>query len=67
MTVMEELVRVAEATGHVTPGSIQPGKRIETTRGLAPEFKTSMLQDIEAGREPEVRGYCHIFMEGGGL
>ena len=49
-----EVVQVAEAAGATSPGELCIDQRLETTRNNPPGFRTSMLQDVEAGKEPEV-------------
>ena len=43
-----------QAVGGVEPGEIDLEARLAVTQQLPPGFKTSMLQDIEAARPPEV-------------
>ena len=52
-TLMDEAAAVAVALG--IPGMNQVPKRVEKlTRSLPPNEKTSMLQDVEANRHPEI-------------
>jgi len=53
LSIGKEVVAVAEAVGGIEPGEVDLEARLEMTRQLPHGFKTSMLQDIEAGREPE--------------
>ncbi len=51
--VMQECVEIAKAEGVQNTETLIP-ETINLIRGMIPEGKTSMLQDIEAGRKTEV-------------
>jgi len=51
---MLELIQVAVKLDIFKEGEIDVDERIRLSRTLPKEFKTSMLQDIEAGRPPEI-------------
>ncbi len=54
---MAEVVAVSQATGTGLEGA-DIKAWYNTLRKLAPEGKTSMLQDVEAGRETEVEAFA---------
>jgi len=53
-SVMQEMLRVATSLGVFCEGEVDVEARIALTRSAPAGFRTSMLQDVEAGRAPEV-------------
>jgi 2-dehydropantoate 2-reductase len=58
--MMTEFVRVGERLGLKLPMSVE--ERLEVTRRLG-DFRTSMLNDAEAGRPLEVQGLLGVVVE----
>jgi 2-dehydropantoate 2-reductase len=58
--MMTEFVRVGERLGIALPMSVE--QRLETTKRLG-DFRTSMLNDVEAGRALEVEGLLGVVVE----
>ena len=57
-----EVVALSQREGiHLVPGDID--RMFTTLAGLAPEGKTSMLQDVEAGRKTEVEIFAGTVVE----
>ncbi|HBR28114.1 MAG TPA: 2-dehydropantoate 2-reductase, partial [Firmicutes bacterium] len=58
MMACGEVLQIAEKIGiNLTAGDIEEYLRV--IGGLASEGKTSMLQDVEAGRKTEVESFAH--------
>lgn len=58
--MMTEFIRVGERLGLKLPMSVE--ERLVVTRRLG-DFRTSMLNDVEAGRQLEVEGLLGVFVE----
>jgi 2-dehydropantoate 2-reductase len=59
-TLMQEFVRVGERIGLKLPMSVD--ERLDVARKLG-DFRTSMLNDAEAGRPLEVEGLLGVVVE----